>query len=221
MDFAQNFCLQFKWFLVLLILLPSRHFRGNNDLYRQRTLVSDVRYLAEVKKYYSRIYEEVKGCFIKDGGAIIGVQIENEYGHCGGLQVTKHRRTVPSGQDIGAMSLTKLASGCNLLGYYMYHGGTNPHGKLTTLQESTATGYLNDLPEYSYDFKAPLREYGQRAESFGEIKLLSMFVKDFGSELCTMPAYIPESTSSDPNNLSDLRMSVRHNGKKGYIAVCG
>lgn len=283
---------------------------------------NDADYLADVKKLYSRIYEEVKGCFIGDGGAIIGVQIENEYGHCGGLggdegekhmriltemakeigydaplytatgwggavtggllpvmggycdapwdqstdklapsgnyvityerndhgigsdhhigygvtfdfndfpyltaelggglQVTKHRRTVPSGHDIGAMSLTKLASGCNLLGYYMYHGGTNPHGKLTTLQESTATGYLNDLPEYSYDFKAPLREYGQRAESYGEIKLLSMFVKDFGSELCTMPAFIPESTSSDPNDLTDLRMSVRHNGKKGYIFV--
>lgn len=46
-----------------------------------------------------------------------------------------------------------------------------------------------------------------------------MFAKDFGSELCTMPAYIPESTSSDPNDLTNLRMSVRHNGKSGYIFV--
>ena len=34
------------------------------------------------------------------------------------------------------MTFVKLGSGCNLLGYYMYHGGTNPEGKRTTLQES-------------------------------------------------------------------------------------
>ncbi|HHU72598.1 MAG TPA: beta-galactosidase, partial [Clostridiales bacterium] len=44
----------------------------------------DPGYLKEVKKYYSRIYDEVKGLFYKDGGPIIGVQIENELGHCGG-----------------------------------------------------------------------------------------------------------------------------------------
>ena len=44
----------------------------------------------------------------------------------GGLQVTKHRRPVAHGKDIGAMSLTKLGSVVALLGYYMYHGGSNP-----------------------------------------------------------------------------------------------
>ena len=64
----------------------------------------------------------------------------------GGIQVTKHRRPVASNRDIGAMTLTKLGCGANLLGYYMYHGGINPEGKDTTLQESRATGYNNDLP---------------------------------------------------------------------------
>ena len=58
------------------------------------------------------------------------------------------------------MSLTKLGSGVALLGYYMYHGGSNPKGKLSTLQESRETGYLNDLPEVNYDFNAPVRQYG-------------------------------------------------------------
>ena len=28
------------------------------------------------------------------------------------------------------MAIVKLGSGSNLLGYYMYHGGTNPDGKI-------------------------------------------------------------------------------------------
>ena len=83
----------------------------------------------------------------------------------GGLQVTHHRRPVARAKDIGAMSLAKLGSGVNLLGYYMYHGGTNPEGKRTTLQESRATGYLNDLPVLSYDFSAPVREYVQMSDT--------------------------------------------------------
>ena len=66
--------------------------------------------------------------------------------------MTRHRRPVAAAADIGAMTLTKLGCGANLLGYYMYHGGTNPHGKRSTLQESRESGYPNDLPEYSYGF---------------------------------------------------------------------
>ena len=69
----------------------------------------------------------------------------------GGLQVTAHRRTWPSPEDIEAQSVCMLGSGANLLGYYMYHGGINPDGKYSTLQESRATGYANDLPVKSYD----------------------------------------------------------------------
>ena len=62
----------------------------------------------------------------------------------GGVQVTHHRRPRVAAEDIGAMSVCKLGSGCNLLGYYMYHGGTNPKGKLSSLQESTAVGSFCD-----------------------------------------------------------------------------
>ena len=137
----------------------------------------------------------------------------------GGLQMTKHRRTVATAKDIGVVSLVKLGSGVNLLGYYMYHGGTNPDGKLTTLQESKASGSLNDLPEKSYDFNAPIRKYGQVAPVFKEIKLLTYFVHDFGSELCELPAVIPEKNPLKPENLNDLRYAYRTDGKKGYVFV--
>ena len=94
----------------------------------------------------------------------------------GGMEDTYHRRVVISGDDIAAMALTAVGSGVNLLGYYMFQGGTNPNGKLTTLQESQATGYPNDVPEKSYDFQAPLREFGQMNESFRKLKVIHQFI---------------------------------------------
>lgn len=137
----------------------------------------------------------------------------------GGLQVTRHRRPVATSRDIGAMSLVKLGSGVNLLGYYMYHGGTNPEGKLSTLQETKASGSINDLPELSYDFRAPIREYGQLSDTYRELKLLTMFLKDFGSELCRMPADIPADNPLFPANVEDLRYSFRHDLSSGYLFV--
>lgn len=277
-------------------------------------------YFELVKDYYTSLYDQVKGLFLKDGGPIIGVQIENEYGHVGGLtgeegethmrtlcnmaknigydvpyytatgwggavtggmlpvmggyceapwdqsieeiepsgnyiftherndhnigsdygfgtgitydinkfpfltaelggglQVTKHRRPVAHSKDIGAMSMAKLGSGVNLLGYYMYHGGTNPEGKLTTLEESKATGSPNDLPVLNYDFRAALRQYGQISETFKEIKLLAMFTKDFGEELCGLPAVIPEDNPLQQTDNENLRYSYRRNESTGYV----
>lgn len=138
----------------------------------------------------------------------------------GGLQVTKHRRPLASASDIGAMSLVKIGSGVNLLGYYMFHGGTNPMGKLTTLQESRDSGSINDLPVLSYDFKAPIREYGQLSETYRELSLLTKFVADFGTELCNMKALIPQDNPLIPSNTDSLRYSFRENEKgEGYVFV--
>ncbi|MCA1949171.1 MAG: beta-galactosidase, partial [Treponema sp.] len=137
----------------------------------------------------------------------------------GGLQVTRHRRPVATAQDIGAMTLSKLGSGVNLLGYYMYHGGTNPKGKLSSLHESRATGSINDVPELSYDFRAPIREYGQISDTYREIKLFSYFVHDFGEDLCRMPAIIPEKNPFNPKDSKAIRYSWRIQNGSGYLFV--
>ena len=36
-------------------------------------------YLRETRKYYQQVGKEVNGMFFKDGGPIIGIQVENEY----------------------------------------------------------------------------------------------------------------------------------------------
>ncbi len=275
------------------------------------------RYLEHVRRFYEKTYEQAKGFFIKDGGPVIGIQIENEYGHCGGkngeegeehmktlkkmaesigfvtpiytatgwggavtggmlpvmggyceapwdqrtteiepsgnyiftkerndhnigsdhglgagitfdmnkfpfltaelgggLQVTKHRRPVATGLDTAAMTMVKMGSGANLLGYYMYHGGTNPKGKLTTLQECKSTGYPNDLPVCSYDFNAPLREYGQMEDTYREVRLISNFVHSFGDDMCDM-TYVPQPGNPlKPDNFTDLRTAVRYKKRK-------
>ncbi len=137
----------------------------------------------------------------------------------GGLQMTNHRRTEAAPEDIGAMSLVKLGSGVNLLGYYMYHGGTNPDGKLTTLQESRETGYPNDLPVKSYDFRAPIREYGQVSDTLRELKLLTYFVHDFNDEVCRTKAVIPDENPLNPSDMEHLRYSFRSDGKSGWLFV--
>lgn len=280
---------------------------------------NDEEYMGYVRRFWTKVYEQVKGSMAEDGGPVIGVQIENEYGHVGGLrgpegeahmraltalakeigfrvplytatgwggacigdllpvmggyceapwdqrtceiepntnfvfshtrndsliacdhhiedvntyneeefpfltaelggglQVTMHRRPVAEGRDVGAMSTVKMGSGAALLGYYMYHGGSNPKGKLSTLQESRATGYLNDLPEINYDFNAPIRQYGTVADSYKEIKLLAYFLQDFGEDMAALKAEVP-AVRITPGDMHTLRTTCRHDETHGYV----
>ncbi len=286
------------------------------------TRVNDSVYLSYVRKYYEEIGNQLKGLLWKDGGPVIGIQIENEYSNRaanggasyisklksmaieagidvplytvtgwdnavyparevvpvfggypdepwggsrqelapdpegvyqfhvttptgtsgimqglsgasqkselshypkftaelgGGMEITYHRRVDISEDDIASMALTALGSGDNLLGYYMFHGGSNPEGKLTTLQESQATGYPNDVPVVSYDFQAPLREFGQMNGSFRKLKLLHQFIRGFGSDLAPMTAHLPDIVPAGQRDTSTLRISARTRGESGFL----
>lgn len=137
----------------------------------------------------------------------------------GGMMPSYHRRILNYGKDIESIALVKLGSGSNLQGFYMYHGGTNPEGKLSTLQESQATNYWNDLPVKSYDFQAPLREYGQLSPHYHALRLQNMFLRDFGEQLADMPAVMPDVVPKDSNDAETLRWSVRTDGTSGFIFV--
>jgi len=137
----------------------------------------------------------------------------------GGMASSYHRRPLLQPDDIAALTLTGIGSGLNLYGYYMYHGGANPSGKRTTLQESQATGYPNDLPEFNYNFQAPLGEYGQVRESYRKTKLLHLFLNAFGSDLAPMIAVGPEHAPKDPGDTSVPRVAVRSRGESGFIFV--
>ncbi len=137
----------------------------------------------------------------------------------GGMELTYHRRPLISADDVAAMLLVKLGSGVTLYGYYMFHGGTNPDGKRTTLQESQATGYPNDLPVKSYDFQAPLGEFGQVNPSFGDLKTFHLFLNDFGSSLAAMPPYFPDRTPASKSDIATPRVAARFEGNHGFVFI--
>jgi len=135
----------------------------------------------------------------------------------GGIEDTYHRRPIIAADDIAAIFPVMLGSGVNGYGTYMFHGGENPDGKLSTLQESQLTGYPNDLPIKSYDFQAPLGEFGQERASFRKLKVFQYFLNDFGADLAPMMVHAPDKVSSNSSDLSVPRASVRSRGNSGFI----
>jgi len=287
-----------------------------------KTRTDDPAYLAKVKIFYGEIARQLEGLYWKDGGPIIGIQFENEYGGpakhllslkelgrdagmdaplytrtgwnqpsgnmpfgelvplygvyaegfwdrsltpmpngywkgfyfstfrvddatfagwpgeggtmdppdavkypyltCeigGGMMNSYHRRILVNPKDAEATTLVKLGSGSTLPGYYMYHGGVNPEGKLTTLMESQETGYWNDMPVKNYDFQAPLGQYGQVREQYHRLRRLHLFLHEWGAELAAMPAVMPEQRPQGKSDLDTLRWSARSDGNSGFVFV--
>ncbi|MDX3751649.1 beta-galactosidase [Streptomyces sp. AK08-02] len=137
----------------------------------------------------------------------------------GGMAVAYHRRPRVDAADVGALALTKIGCGSVWQGYYMFHGGTNPVGELTTLQESHATGYPNDLPVLTYDFQAPLGEYGQYRPSYDELRLQHLLLADFGERVAPMESVLPERLPAGQGDRDTLRWAVRSDGHSGFLFV--
>lgn len=287
----------------------------------------DPKYLELVRILYGKIGEQAEGMMAKDGGPVIGIQLENEYGHCGGpedreeqkrhmktlyrlareagliapyysatawggactidetlqvlagyvdapwddstkelpamenylfvpyrddantgsdfhrwqepsgtvrmdqpyltaelgggLQPTSHRRPVASGKDNAAHILSVMGSGASLIGYYMYHGGINPEGKYSTLNEAQEIGGNTTVPVKSYDFGACIGESGRVSESFGALKKLHHLIHSYGEALaaciCVLPDRLPESAE----DMHTLRVALRWDPEKknGFLFV--
>lgn len=287
---------------------------------------NDSEYLKYSKRLYQEIYNQVQSLFYKDNGPIIGIQIDNEYGHChglkgaegiehmktlknmaleigfdvpiytatgwggavvvegeflplmaayvegsweqhidivppninyvftsvrddltvgsdlavnnhfsssynmynypfatcelgGGMQSSYQRRPIITREDTEAMAFVKLGSGAIMLGYYMYQGGTNPMGELTTLQETRATGFPNDLPKLTYDYQAPLGEYGQRNPSYHALRRIHLFAKDQEEILTLGSGLIPMDKEIRPDDPKTLRYAIRYLGNTGFIFI--
>ena len=279
---------------------------------------NDPVYLNLARNFFEKIFEQAKGLLWKDGGPVIGIQIENEYGHVGGLtgtegiahirtlknsakeagfdvpfytatgwggavvadgetlpvlggyadapwekhtnelpanenflimplcenskdkftykienypfltaelgggiQITTHRRPVVSADDIAAIALCKLASGANLLGYYMYHGGTHAYGRFSTLQETAATGSYSELPVLTYDFQGCIGEYGELHKSYRKLKRLHIFLKCFSDLVVPSSSFFPAETVKDAEDTDALRYCARHNKEtnSGFLFI--
>lgn len=144
------------------------------------------------------------------------------YGACeigGGIEVSYRRRPVIGADDVAAEALTKLGGGSNLQGYYVYHGGANRIGRLSTLNESRASGYPNDMPEINYDFQAPLGQYGQRRPTYDALRIQHLFLSNFGRSLAPLPALFPDQRPASLDDHQSVRWAVRSDGRRGFIFV--
>ena len=115
------------------------------------------------------------------------------------------RRAVVPEEMAGENINLRLGCGANMMGYYMYTGGTNPVGKISTYQSSG--------PRISYDYQAPIREFGTLGTVMQETKKYNYFMNDFGTALAPAVAYLP-TTNQDRDN---LQWAVRLNGNTGYL----
>ena len=138
----------------------------------------------------------------------------------GGMMQAYHRRPYIYPEDAYSMALVKLGSGSNLLGYYMYHGGTNPEGKtyLNENQRTKGTNY-NDMPVKNYDFQAPLGEFGQKNTHYYMLRPLHLFMQNWGETLAEMEASFPAPQDIKKGDDSHLRWAVRSKDNSGYIFI--
>ena len=138
----------------------------------------------------------------------------------GGMMTAYHRRPYVYPEDAYSMAIVNLGSGSNLLGYYMYHGGTNPDGKtwLNEMQRTPATNY-NDMPVKTYDFQAPLGEFGQNNPHYFMLRKIHLFMQDWGDILAPMEASFPCKQDIKKGDDSFLRWAVRSKDGSGFIFI--
>lgn len=131
----------------------------------------------------------------------------------GGIMNTYSRRPQVPSKGLDAMINRFIGSGANGIGYYMYHGGSTPRGQDFFFSDE-AYGY----PKISYDFQAPIGEYGYMKDSFHRLKLLHFFLKDFGEILAPMDVSLPNGYSEmKPEQVNKLRYAVRSKNNSGFI----
>ncbi|WP_288669766.1 beta-galactosidase [uncultured Bacteroides sp.] len=125
-----------------------------------------------------------------------------------GIQMVYDKRPVCTPEAAEALMLRCLAGGSNIIGYYMYHGGSTPR------MNNGYGEFLSDqpmgLPKISYDFQAPLGEFGLEAPSFRPLRVIHNFLADFQHILAPMQPVMPENVKTmTPENRDDLRYAAR------------
>lgn len=129
----------------------------------------------------------------------------------GGMACWYRYRFIVPPQSVEAATLVRVAGGCNFIGYYIFHDGTNPIGK---------HGYLNErnVPKISYHFQSPIGEYGQLRDSYKTLKPILYFLREYGTALCVMETAVPEGVGDiPPADNERLRYAVRHRDGEGFL----
>lgn len=130
-----------------------------------------------------------------------------------GIQPKFSRRPIVPYESVNPLMVRILGSGSNGIGYYMYHGGSTPsfNGKFYNEE-------VNGIPRINYDFQAPIGQYGQVRYHYKHLRMLHMFVNEYGKILAPMQTILPKTNAAiTPTNNETLRYAVRSNGTSGFL----
>ena len=131
-----------------------------------------------------------------------------------GIQMIYTRRPIVTAKAAEALMVRTLGSGANGIGYYMYHGGSTPKMGPTAFFSDEPMG----MPKISYDFQAPLGEFGLEHGSYRALRLLHLFLNDFSSQLAPMETVLPKGYERmTPDNRETLRYAARVRGKSVFV----
>lgn len=124
-----------------------------------------------------------------------------------GIQMVYDKRPTCTAEAAEALMIRSLGGGSNIIGYYMYHGGSTP-------QMQGNGGFFSDqpmgVPKISYDFQAPLGEFGLEAPSYRPLRVIHNFLDNFADRLAPMQPVMPDNAKSmTPSNRDDLRYAAR------------
>ena len=129
-----------------------------------------------------------------------------------GIQIIYDKRPVIHPKGAEAMIVRCLGSGANAIGYYMYQGGSSPLGP-------DGEEFLSDgNPKVTYDFQAPLGEYGLERPVYRNLRVLHHFIADFGGRLAPMETVLPEGADRlTPDDRETLRYCIRTRDGAGFV----
>ncbi len=134
-----------------------------------------------------------------------------------GIQMIYNSRPIVTAKAAEALMIRTLGSGCNGIGYYMYHGGSTP---CREGQNAFMSDEPMGVPKISYDFQAPLGEFGLEGLMYRNLRLIHTFLADFQERLAPMETVLPDDWQRmTPDNRDDLRYAARMKDGKGFLFV--
>lgn len=129
-----------------------------------------------------------------------------------GIMITNSKRPKVPFNSITPLMIRNIGSGSNGIGYYMFHGGSTPMQNGQFMSEEPG-----ELPKISYDFQAPVGEFGQVRLSYKDLVPLHFFLDHFGTRLAPMNVTIPATNPVTALDNKELRYAVRSDGKAGFV----
>lgn len=134
-----------------------------------------------------------------------------------GIQMIYSSRPIVTAKAAEGLMVRTLGSGSNGIGYYMYHGGSTPP---RSGQNAFSSDEPMGVPKISYDFQAPIGEFGLENPNgmYRNLRLLHSFLADFGDRLAPMETVLPEGWEKmTPDNRDDLRYCMRVKDGSGFL----